>query len=96
MPDPAFVWVGDERQTGRSPISVAAHLARQHHEPIGVRRVTDVGLSGCRLRTPQRLSVGSFVTLIVEGLPSLEAWVAWAAAKDAGVTFAYWPPNLLI
>lgn len=89
------VCVAEERQVGRRVVCVQAVLERQHHDLMHVE-VTDVGSLGCRLNKPGRLSVGSFVTIMVQGLPDLEGWVAWSNPLEAGVTFAYRPPSTVI
>ncbi|UYY57313.1 hypothetical protein [Sphingomonas sp. S2-65] len=70
-------------------------LVRNHHALMQVC-VMDIGSLGCRFSKAEGLSIGSFVTLVVDGLPDLEAWVAWSTRSEAGVAFAYRPPHSVI
>ncbi|MBB5712914.1 PilZ domain-containing protein [Sphingomonas xinjiangensis] len=81
----------DERKTRRSDTHVAATVVHEFKDTTHVY-LLDVGLHGCRVSTPTRLTAGSFVTVIVKGLPSLEAWVAWSNDSEAGLNFAHKPP----
>jgi hypothetical protein len=84
-----------ERRAHRYKINVPAVLDRKGSDPLNVQMM-NVGETGCRLKLPERLSVGTHVMLSIGGLPRLEARVRWSHENAAGLAFADpLPPGIL-
>jgi hypothetical protein len=78
----------DERRALRIPaqIKVAIQGARMSRTAV---TLTDVSSLGCRVVSPQGVTVGSFVTLSVTDFTSFNGWIAWIGDGTYGLDFAH-------
>lgn len=86
-------WPGlDERVALRAPIRLMATL-KSDKIPLWPVEVTDVTQLGCRIAVPERVSVGTFVTLAIPTFVDLVGWVAWSTNTALGIDFSHPLPS---
>lgn len=75
-----------ERMAERIAIDSSAVLAREGRPDVEVR-ISDISVAGFRCRTPERLEIGSEVTLTVRDVGAFPAVIAWQLGEEAGASF---------
>lgn len=78
----------DERKLPRSPVQLRATL-RCDKTPEWSVEVTDMTELGCRVAVPERLSVGTFVTLSIPTFVDVVGWVVWTTDAALGIDFSH-------
>lgn len=84
-----------ERRARRYKISIPAVLRDRQRDSLHVE-LLNFGSTGCRLRLPEQLAVGTSVTLSVGGVPDMHGQVCWSHPQAAGVAFSRpLPPGIV-
>jgi hypothetical protein len=76
----------DGRQAIRHGITAQVKL-RRRMEPASSSTVSDLSLTGFRIRTHMKLTSGSDISLILPGLEARWARVVWVQGFEAGCSF---------
>jgi hypothetical protein len=82
----------DERKVHRLPVRLPATL-KCDKTPDWQVEVADFTQLGCRVAVPQRVSVGTFVTLTIPMFVDLVGWVAWTTDDALGIDFSHPLPS---
>ena len=85
---PLPAWLGcDERAAPRRALRVQV-VVRTDVAGDAAGVITDLSSGGCRVDLVPGAMRGRYLTLEIDGLPSIDGWVAWQRGSDHGVDFA--------